>query len=136
MQFPGEGHDYRDQTIAKGVYTIRYGLQPVNGDHLGVSPFRDYALLLPAAKDKTVASLPRKQLEDQSAESAGTSHPAVFFMLDVPGRRPRPAVDGPRRREEHLEGGRPPQPRGQGRVEAGDVIRSRSSWSGAVRGSD
>ena len=43
LRFPGEGHDYRDQTIAQGVYTLRYGLQPVNGDHLGVSPFRDYA---------------------------------------------------------------------------------------------
>jgi hypothetical protein len=84
MQFLGEGHDYRDQAIAKGVYTMRYGLQPVNGDHLGVSPFRDYSLLLPAAKDRSVASLPRKQLETQSSESAGSSHPAVFFMLDVP----------------------------------------------------
>jgi len=84
MQLLGEGHDYRDQAIAKGVYTMRYGLQPVNGDHLGVSPFRDYSLLLPAAKDRSVVSLPRKQLETQSSESAGSSHPAVFFMLDVP----------------------------------------------------
>ena len=51
LQFVSEGHDYRDQSIAKGVYTMRYGLQPVNGDHLGVSTYRDYSLLLPAAKD-------------------------------------------------------------------------------------
>ena len=55
LQFAAEGHDYRDQPIAKGVYTMRYGLQPVNGDHLGVSTFRDYSLLLPAAKDQTLA---------------------------------------------------------------------------------
>jgi hypothetical protein len=84
MQVVGEAHDYRDQTIAKGTYTMRYGLQPVNGDHLGVSPFRDYSLLLPLSKDKTIAILPRKQLETQSAESAGSSHPACFFMLAVP----------------------------------------------------
>jgi hypothetical protein len=84
MQLMGEAHDYRDQAIAKGAYTMRYGLQPVNGDHLGVSPYRDYALLLPGAKDKAVAMLPRKQLETQSAESAGSSHPACFFMLAVP----------------------------------------------------
>jgi hypothetical protein len=84
IQFVGEGHDYRDQAIAKGVYTMRYGLQPVNGDHLGVSPFRDYSLLLPGAKDKALAMLPRKQLETQSTESTGSSHPAVFFMLAVP----------------------------------------------------
>src|SRR4051812_45150556 len=40
LRFVAEGHDYRDQSIAAGVYTLRYGLQPVNGDHLGVSPFR------------------------------------------------------------------------------------------------
>ena len=59
IQLAGEGHDYRDQTIAKGIYTMRYGLQPVNGDHLGVSPFRDYSLLLPAAKDKRWRSCPQ-----------------------------------------------------------------------------
>ena len=80
LQFASEGHDYRDQAIAKGCYTLRYGLQPVNGDHLGVSTFRDYSLLLPAAKDLKVDLPPRKQLEQLSAESAGTSHPTILLM--------------------------------------------------------
>jgi hypothetical protein len=84
LRFPGEGRDYRDQAIEKGVYTLRYGLQPVNGDHLGVSPYRDYALLLPAAKDTALAAIPRKKLEEGSAESAGTSHPAVLMLLTAP----------------------------------------------------
>jgi hypothetical protein len=84
LRFPGEGHDYRDQTIPKGVYTVRYGLQPVNGDHLGVSPYRDYALLLPAAKDTATADVAKKALEERSAESAGTSHPAVLLLLTAP----------------------------------------------------
>jgi hypothetical protein len=84
LEFGQEGHDYRDQPIAKGVYTMRYGLQPVNGDHLGVSTYRDYVLLLPAAKDKTPATPTRKQLEQHSAESAGTSHPASFLLLMAP----------------------------------------------------
>ena len=88
MNLVGEGHDYRDQTIEKGVYTMRYGLQPVNGDHLGVSPYRDYTLLLPAAKDKATAALKRKQLETTSSEAAGTTHPAVFFMLSAPADAP------------------------------------------------
>jgi len=93
LQFLGEGHDYRDQTIAKGIYTLRYGLQPVNGDHLGVSTFRDYVLLVPAAKDKAVADLPPKRLEQQSAESAGTSHPAVLMLLAAPaGSTAEPAM--------------------------------------------
>ena len=43
---------------------MRYGLQPVNGDHLGVSTYRDYSLVLPAAKDRSLALPPRKQLEE------------------------------------------------------------------------
>jgi hypothetical protein len=84
LQFATEGHDYRDQPLAKGVYTMRYGLQPVNGDHLGVSTYRDYSLLLPASKDQSLALLRRKQLEERSAESAGTSHPAIFLLLEAP----------------------------------------------------
>jgi hypothetical protein len=91
IRFESEGHDYRDQTIVPGLYTARYGLQPVNGDHLGVSPYRDYVLLLPASKDQTLALPPRKQLESQSAEAAGSSHPACFFMLAVPT-DPAPSV--------------------------------------------
>jgi len=84
IRYPGEGHDFRDQTIAGGVYTLRYGLQPVNGDHLGVSTYRDYALVVPAAKDKSAAILGGKRLEEQSAESAGTNHPAVLMLLAAP----------------------------------------------------
>jgi len=85
LRFPGEGHDYRDQTIGQGVYTLRYGLQPINGDHLGVSVYRDYMLLVPAANDKGLANLTKKALDEQSAESAGTSHPAVLLLLSAPG---------------------------------------------------
>jgi hypothetical protein len=93
IKYAVEGGDYRDQSIAAGVYTLRYGLQPVNGDHLGVSPFRDYALLLPAAKDKAVALLPRKELEEESAEAAGTNHPAILFLLTAPaGAKGEPSI--------------------------------------------
>ena len=51
IRYEDEGHDYRDQAIVPGVYTIRFGLHPVNGDHLGVSPYRDYGLLVPAAAE-------------------------------------------------------------------------------------
>jgi hypothetical protein len=93
LEFAKEGHDYRDQSVAKGVYTMRYGLQPVNGDHLGVSTYRDYILLLPAGKDKSLAAPTRKQLEERSAEAAGTSHPASFLLLMAPeGAKAEPAM--------------------------------------------
>jgi hypothetical protein len=85
LRFPSDGHDFRDQPLAAGVYTLRYGLQPVNGDHLGVSPYRDFALLVAAAKDSAATPLPGKKLEEQSADAAGSSHPAVLMLLPVPG---------------------------------------------------
>jgi hypothetical protein len=85
VRFVSEGHDYRDQAVPPGVYTLRYGLQPVNGDHLGVSPFRDYALLVPAARDASTEPLTRKKLETQSAEAAGSSHPTVLMLVAAPG---------------------------------------------------
>ena len=84
VRYAAEGQDYRDQPIAPGLYTLRYGLQPVNGDHLGVSVNRDYALLVPAAKDADPADLPRKKLEQESAETVGTTHPGVLILLAAP----------------------------------------------------
>jgi len=81
LRYGVEGQDYRDQTIAPGIYTLRYGLQPQNGAHLGSSPFRDFALLLPASKDTKIETIAKKSLDETSAESAGTTHPAVLMLL-------------------------------------------------------
>jgi hypothetical protein len=89
LRYVAEGQDYRDQAIPEGVYTLRYGLQPINGAHLGVSPFRDYALLLPASKDNSLDKLAKKGLEERSAEAAGTSHPAVLMLLNPPEGEPK-----------------------------------------------
>ena len=93
IRYVTEGYDYRDQAISPGLYTIRYGLQPINGDHLGVSTYRDYALLVPAAKDASLDRLEESKLEKRSAEAAGTSHPGVLMMLAPPsGAKPSPSV--------------------------------------------
>ena len=118
LRFPGEGHDYRDQTIAKGVYTLRYGFQPVNGDHLGVSTYRDYALLVPAAKDKALGG-PAPEAARGAECRVGRDQPSGRpDAAGGPGGVEGRAGDGPRRGEEHLGGRRPAEPRGQGRVAA------------------
>ncbi len=81
LRYASPGQDFRDQAIPPGAYTLRYGVQPQNGAHLGVSPFRDYALLLPAAKDQKLETMAKKPLEEKSAEAAGTSHPGVLMLL-------------------------------------------------------
>lgn len=78
VSYPKKGTDFRDQKIAEGVYTLRYGHQPIDGAHVGTSATRDFLLLLPAAVDKTPAPLPYKTLTKLSAEAAGSTHPLLL----------------------------------------------------------
>src|SRR5256885_471438 len=48
--------DIRGHVMKAGVYTLRYAVQPATDDHFGVSPFRDFLLVSPAAVDKDPAS--------------------------------------------------------------------------------
>ena len=52
VRVSGAFKEIRGKTVSPGVYTLRFGLQPQNGDHLGVSPFREYLLLSPASADQ------------------------------------------------------------------------------------
>lgn len=75
--------DIRGRTIKPGVYTLRYGIQPANGDHLGVSPFREFLLLSPAAADTDVKPTGHEGTVELSKQTIGGSHPAVW-SLDPP----------------------------------------------------
>ena len=43
---------FRDEEIPPGVYTLISGLQPEDGDHLGTSPARYFAVLSPSKLDR------------------------------------------------------------------------------------
>ncbi len=75
--------DIRGRTIKPGVYTLRYGIQPADGDHLGVSPYRDFLLLSPAAEDTGVAPTGHDGTIKMSRDTVGASHPAPW-SLDPP----------------------------------------------------
>jgi hypothetical protein len=75
--------DIRGRVIKAGTYTLRYGIQPANGDHLGVSPYREFLLLSPAAHDADSAPRGHDGTIELSKEAIGGSHPAVL-SLDPP----------------------------------------------------
>jgi hypothetical protein len=90
IRFDGKGQDRRGQSIKPGVYTLRYGLIPVNGDHQGAAPQRDFLVLSPAATDKDLNSTPSfDALMEMSRKASGTPHPAVLSFSkadsDAPG---------------------------------------------------
>lgn len=87
-----EPHDFRGQAIKSGTYTLRYGLQPNDGNHLGTSDVRDFLLACPPAADKDPKRVPKiKSLFKLSAKAAGTTHPAIFLLAppdDKPAEKP------------------------------------------------
>jgi hypothetical protein len=87
VRVSGEFKEIRGKPVKPGVYTLRYGLQPQNGDHLGISAFRDFLLLSPAAIDKDPKVLGFDGAVALSKEVIGTAHPASL-SLDPPENAP------------------------------------------------
>jgi len=83
VRVTGPFKEIRGKTVKPGVYTLRYGLQPQNGDHLGASPFREYLLLSPAVADVSASPLGFQETVAISKQTLGTSHPAAL-SLDPP----------------------------------------------------
>jgi hypothetical protein len=80
IRFPAQAVDFRDQNIKPGVYTLRYELSPVDGNHQGVAPQRDFLLLGPAAADTSTATLSFNDLVKLSRQTTGTGHPSVWSL--------------------------------------------------------
>jgi hypothetical protein len=86
LRFPAKGADRRGQTIAPGVYTLRYGNYPINGNHQGAAPQRDFLLLVPIALDKSTDAIADfDALLELSRKASATPHPAVlsFWKADA-----------------------------------------------------
>ncbi len=81
LEFPAQGSDYRGQSIKAGYYTLRYEWIPEDGNHMGVSQYRDFLLLLPATKDTNPSQvMPFKETVRLSRLTTGTGHPGVLMM--------------------------------------------------------
>jgi hypothetical protein len=74
--------DYRKQKLPTGVYTLRLGFQPMDGDHMGTAPNREFLLLSPADADKKVDAIDDgKALAELSAKTTKSGHPAVLLLF-------------------------------------------------------
>jgi hypothetical protein len=83
IKFDGAAQDRRGQSLKPGIYTLRYSLYPVNGDHQGVAPQRDFALLVPIAQDSDPKATPGfDALVALSTKASGTPHPAVLSLAN------------------------------------------------------
>jgi hypothetical protein len=74
--------DFRGQEIQPGVYTLRYGQQPQDGNHIGTSELADFLLALPAAADTDLKPITDfDALSQKSADAAASTHPAILSLL-------------------------------------------------------
>lgn len=81
VRFPDKGSDRRGTTVKPGVYTLRYSYYPVNGDHQGVAPQRDFAVLTLASADTDMNAAPTfDQLVANSKKTTGATHPLVVSI--------------------------------------------------------
>jgi hypothetical protein len=87
IRFPEKSkpNDFRGQALKPGTYTLRYGLQPDDGNHLGTSDIRDFLVGCPPKTDSNPKRIEEiKDLFKLSASAAGSTHPAIFLLLPPP----------------------------------------------------
>jgi hypothetical protein len=86
MRFAKATTDFRGQAVKPGTYTLRYAVHPADGNHLGISPIRDFLALVPVAMDQNPDTQPTfEEIMKMSAKVAGTNHPGVISLVQAEG---------------------------------------------------
>jgi hypothetical protein len=93
ISFPKQTTDFRGQSIKPGLYTLRYAVHPNDGNHLGISPNRDFLLMVPVSVDKDAsAQMKFEDLVKMSKNASGTNHPAGLSLVSTEGKKDFPSV--------------------------------------------
>ena len=86
--------DYRGQAVKAGSYTMRYAVHPADGNHLGISPIRDFLVMVPVAMDPNPeAQFKFEELMKMSTKVTGTNHPGVLSLTNPAGAPPAPKIE-------------------------------------------
>lgn len=83
IQYHAQLGDYRGQKPKKGLYTMRLGFQPMDGDHMGTAPFASFVLLSPVANDSGKKTVDYEGLQELSTKASGTGHPCIWLLFPV-----------------------------------------------------
>ena len=79
-----ERYDFKDEEVPPGVYVMRFGRQPEDGDHLGTASSNAFALLVPAKDDRKLDALTdRDELSDAAAAVNAAEHPGNLNLQRV-----------------------------------------------------
>jgi hypothetical protein len=83
LKVNAERYDFRDEEIPPGIYVLRFGIQPEDGNHLGVAPTRTFALLIPAKDDKQLDPVAHEELMKAAAVTNAAGHPSALNLQPV-----------------------------------------------------
>ena len=73
--------DFREDPIDPGIKTLRIGLQPQDGNHMGTAPTNTFAILVPEDKDAEIQEFRgHDHLIDVSSEDTVAEHPPVLYL--------------------------------------------------------
>lgn len=76
--------EFRGNKLEAGTYTLRYGRQPTDGNHVGTSDLADFLVAIPADQDEDPAPISDvAKLAELSAAASGTSHPAILSLQPI-----------------------------------------------------
>jgi hypothetical protein len=93
LRLPASWMDYKGQPVPPGTYTLRYAVQPADGNHTGTTIYRDFLALIPAASDtETQGPVAHTTLVDLSKKTTRTAHPAVLGLFPLFSVPPEPAL--------------------------------------------
>jgi hypothetical protein len=93
LSFPNKSADYRGQQVKPGAYTLRYSVHPTDGNHMGISAYRDFLLLVPVGMDPDPdAQIKFADLAKMSAKSIGANHAAPLSMVPIEGKGTSPSM--------------------------------------------
>ncbi len=84
VNIPADRRDYRDDELHSGVYSMRFVLQPQDGNHLGTAEFNYFVALVPAKLDpKPDGITDYKSLIKASSKETATEHPVILSLRPV-----------------------------------------------------
>lgn len=90
LEVTGPMSDYRNQAIGKGCYALRIGWQPVDGNHLGTSSSRDFAVVTSFTKDKDPAPVAKvDDLVALSVPASPSDHLLALYLAAPEGDPPK-----------------------------------------------
>jgi hypothetical protein len=94
IRFAKATTDFRGQAIKEGSYTLRYAVHPADGNHMGISPIRDFLVMVPVASDPNPdAQFKFEELSKMSTKVSGTNHPAVLSLVSLDSAPASPKVE-------------------------------------------